>query len=167
MNSKKYTLLTDIQNIKNSSVKINYICLCKNEFSRPFKDIKKDKQCRKCRTYNFNSIPKTELIEENGEIWKPIQGGWISNFGNAKNIENKIIKITENGRYHFNNKFYSAARLVAQVFQIENYDKLSEHNYIVSHIDNNVTNNNISNLKIITRSELSKNIKERTFYFKN
>ena len=41
-----------------------------------------------------------------------------------------------------------------EAFEIENCDKLTDPNYVVSHIDNDTSNNNINNLKIVTKADI-------------
>ena len=76
-------------------------------------------------------------------------------FGNAKNSLEKVLTLCPTKfRYHINGDHQYASRLVAIAFQIENYEKLDNTNYVVSHIDENPSNNNINNLKIITKAEV-------------
>ena len=102
------------------------------------------------------SSKSIEIPFESIEIWKPIEGGWISNFGNAKNVLDKILTLCPTKfRYHIGGKHQYASRLVAKTFEIENYDKFENNqNYIVTHIDNDSKNNKVENLKVITKVEL-------------
>ena len=115
------------------------------------------KECRTCKEKKLKEKPiEVEYIDsDNGEIWKPIVGGWISNLGNAKNsLGKKLTLCMTKFRYHINGKNQYVSRLLADAFQIENYEKLNDINYVVSHIDNNASNNNVNNLKIITKCEV-------------
>lgn len=136
--------------------KLKYICVCGIEKEKLFKDVNIYK-CITCNAKKFREIPNDEeyIIEETGEIWKPIIGGWISSFGNAKNVLDKTLTLCpKKFRYYINKHHQYASRLVAEAFQIENYEKLVDSNYVVSHIDENPSNNNINNLKIVTKAYL-------------
>ena len=114
-------------------------------------------ECKTCKEKKLKEKPNDIdfVNEETGEIWKPIIGGWISNFGNAKNALNKKLTLCSTKfRYHINGKNQHASRLVAEAFEIENCDKLTDPNYVVSHIDNDTSNNNINNLKIVTKADI-------------
>ena len=47
------------------------------------------------------------------------------------------------------------SRLLAEAFQLENYEKLKTEKYIVVHIDGNALNNSLTNLKVTTYSEIN------------
>ena len=137
--------------------KLKYICYCKIEKEKLYKDFMRNKECRTCKEKKLKEKPdKEEYIDsDTGEIWKPIIGGWISSFGNAKNSLDKILTLCPTKfRYHINGDHQYASRLVAKAFEIENYEKLNYVNYVVSHIDENPSNNNINNLKIVTKAEI-------------
>lgn len=147
--------------------KLKYICVCKIEKERLYKDFMRNKECRTCKNKKLKEIPidpieeifkETDLreINEKKEIWKSVEGGWISNFGNAKNSLHKILTLCQTKfRYHIGGKNQYASRLVAKTFKIENYEKLENNqNFIVTHIDNDPKNNKVENLKIITKAEL-------------
>ena len=141
------------------SEKLKYICKCGIEKEKLYKDFMKNKQCRTCTDKKLKEIPiENEYTDENGEIWKAIKGGWISDKGNCKNTLNKTLVLCKSKyRYHIDGKNQYASRLVAQAFKIENYNKLDDADYIVTHIDNNQSNNYVNNLKIITKKEANKN----------
>jgi hypothetical protein len=83
------------------------------------------------------------------EIWKEIDGNYeVSNTGLVRNKKTKKV-LKQNGRtvllsYNGLDKRFSVSRLVAFAF-IEN-PKPNEYN-VVMHIDDNPSNNNVSNLK--------------------
>lgn len=141
------------------SEKLKFICKCGIEKERLFKDFMKNKQCRTCTDKKLKEIPdEEEYTDDNGELWKPIQGGWISDGGNCKNALNKILILCPSKyRYHIDGKNQYASRLVAKAFEIENFDKLNDTNYVVTHIDENPLNNSVNNLKIITKKDVSGN----------
>ena len=97
----------------------------------------RNKECRTCKEKKLKEKPEDEeyIDPDSGEIWKPIIGGWISSFGNAKNSLDKVLTLCPTKfRYHINGDHQYASRLVVKAFQIENYEKLTESNYVVSHI---------------------------------
>ena len=141
------------------SEKLKYICKCGIEKEKLFKDFMRNKQCRTCTNKKLKEIPnEEEYVDKNGELWKPIKGGWISDKGNCKNALNKNLTLCpDKYRYHIDGKNQYASRLVSEAFKIENYDKLDDSNYVVTHIDNIPLNNSVNNLKIITKVESNKN----------
>lgn len=93
------------------------------------------------------------------EIWKDIKGYEnlykISNFGNVKNKDNKIIKQFDNQGYLCVDlskknirKHYRVHRLVMCNFNDNNNHKLD-----INHIDGNKYNNRLDNLEWCTRKE--------------
>lgn len=139
------------------TIKLKYICACGIEKERLYKDFMRNKECRTCKEKKLKEKPiSNDENNENGEIWKPVVGGWVSNLGNAKNALGKILTLCNTKfRYRINGKNQYASRLIAEAFQIENYEKLNDTKYVVSHIDNNPSNNQIDNLKIVTKNEIS------------
>ena len=142
------------------TIKLKYICACGIEKERLYKDFARGKECRTCKDKKLKEKP-IDINEENitvdgEEIWKTVFGGWVSSFGNAKNSLGKILTLCPTKfRYRINGKHQYASRIIAEAFQIENYEKLIDPKYVVSHIDNDSSNNNINNLIIITKSEIS------------
>jgi hypothetical protein len=160
--------------------KLKYICECNIEKEKLYKDFMRNRTCRTCKDKSLKEKPNIEDYFDpiTNEHWKPVVGGWISNFGNAKNSLNKELTLCPSKfRYHINGKNQYASRLVAETFQIENYEKLLDQNYVVSHIDNDSSNNRIENLKIVaksficsingTKSRKSDNFKEKINWTKN
>jgi len=169
-----------ILKIEKKTIPIEYMCACGKEKKQLYKDFVR-RNCRWCRDKKLKEKP-VEEIEDNDdiygdkEIWKPVVGGWISNFGNAKNSLGKILTLCpQKFRYRINGKHQYASRLVAEAFQIENYDNINNSEYIVSHIDNIPSNNRINNLKIIKKSELihdskthqSENFQDKVWWLKD
>jgi len=152
-----------LTNFTKNDEKLKFICKCGVEKERTFKDHKdlltKKKECQTCRTKKLaNEKPSEENIvdPETGETWIPIVGGWVSNLGKAKNFDYVDLKPSiDQGRCRvfMAGKKQPIGRLVAEAFQIENYKQLSDKSYIVKHIDGNVCNNYIENLKITTKSK--------------
>jgi len=146
----------EIISIEKKSVPIEYKCKCGKIKKQLFKDFIR-RNCRWCRDLKLQQKPDSEIIDDSGEIWKPTEGGWISNLGNAKNIHGKILTLCPTKfRFRINKKHQYASRLIAVAFKINNYEKINDNSYVVTHIDNNSSNNNVNNLKIITRLEISK-----------
>ena len=142
---------------KKKTENLKYICVCGIEKERLYKDFMRGKECRTCKEKKLKEQPKEEdyIDIETGEHWKPIVGGLISNFGNAKNALGKVLTLCPSKfRYHIDGKNQYASRLVADAFIIENYEKLTDPIYVVSHIDNNSSNNKIDNLIIVTKSDI-------------
>jgi hypothetical protein len=140
------------------SEKLKYICECGIEKEILYGYFTKNKKCRDCTELELKEKPSEEEYtdEITGEHWKPIIGGWISNFGNAKNsLGKKATLCLTKFRYFINGKNQYASRLVAEAFQIENYEKLDDKNYVVSHIDKDPLNNKLENLIIVTKSEIN------------
>ena len=137
------------------SVKIDYICnYCGESKSKLYKDFIKNKECRTCTSKKLREKPDHEYKSDDGQIWKPIIGGWISNLGNCKNVFGRDMTLCpEKFRYTIGNNRNFANRLVAEAFQIENYEKMNDEKYIVMHIDGDESNNKLENLKITTKSE--------------
>lgn len=141
--------------IKNNKEPIEYICKCGEIKKKTFSDFKR----RGCRTCNSKKLTvkeeKEEYFENGEELWKPVQGGWISSFGRAKNNNGILLKLCETKyRYHLNGKNEYAHTLVARTFQIPDWEKLESKKFNILHIDGNQMNNNINNLKIVTKSEV-------------
>lgn len=150
-NDKGYKILDYI----NKSTKITYICVCGNERDQLYKDIinRNCIFCKEIETKEKKIKEEQDIIDDNGEIWRKIIGcGWISSFGRAKSINNKILTLCPTKfRYTFNGKAEYASRLVAINFKLENYEKLNTQNYIVHHKDGNKSNNHIDNLEVIPK----------------
>ena len=143
---------------KKKTENLKYMCSCGLEKERLYKDFMRGKECRTCKEKKLKEIPaeKDYIDIDSGEHWKPIVGGWISNLGNAKNsLGKKLTLCPLKFRYHINGKNQYASRIVAEAFKLENYDKLIDPNYNVSHIDKNSLNNNINNLIILTKKEIN------------
>jgi hypothetical protein len=87
---------------------------------------------------------------------------WINEIGEIKNKHNRILKTRNNGNGYLiidlyygngNKRTIPIHRLVAETYCIK---KNENHNQI-DHIDNNRSNNNISNLRFIDRSGNNRN----------
>jgi len=130
---------------------IDYICKCGETKSKTFGDFKR-RGCDSCNKKSF-SEKLEEFTDDSGQIWKPIEGGWISNLGNAKNSLKKDLTLCPTKfRYHIGGKNQYATRLLAEAFQIENYEKLNDKKYGVIKI-NQSEPIKLDNIKIVLLSE--------------
>jgi len=165
---KNCVLKTDVSLFTTKNEKITYICSCGNEKTQMIKDYLR-RNCRKCNEKKAKELDfKEEEKEENGEIWKRIQGGWISSFGRCKNTEEKDLTLCMSKfRYNIAGKQEYASRIVAKAFKIEGYEKLDgNQNFIVRFISfyepkdkseeeykKTLENFKVSNLRIGTKKE--------------
>ena len=111
-------------------------------------------------------IHENNLIKLNVEVWKDIDGYdnyAVSTFGKVKNTKTGIILKTRPHRQGYllvnlcedaTKKTFTVHRMVACAFINNPDDKLC-----VDHIDNDKTNNNISNLRFATSKENNQNRK--------
>ena len=142
---------------KKKTEKLKFICSCGMEKERLYKDFMRGKDCRTCKEKKLKEKPddKEYTDEKTGEIWKPIVGGWISSFGNAKNSLGKMLTLCPTKfRYHINGTNQYASSLVANAFEIEDHEHLIHAFYIITHLDKNQANNNVNNLKVTTKSNV-------------
>ena len=95
-------------------------------------------------------MPKADKLpeekEENGIVWKRYETIWISEEGKAFNMHGKEMTLDDKNRYYIDGKHYYASRILANVFKIENFDKLISQKFVVSFIDGNSNNLNYKNL---------------------
>lgn len=154
-----YTLIT--KDIPTKKTKVMYICQCGETKTKTISDFMKQQKCRTCTEKATKMVPDKPEYKDNetGEIWKPIVGGWISSFGNAKNVFDKpLILCNTKYRYYIGGENQCASRLVANAFKIQDYEKLKSAVYAVSHLDGNPRNNKIENLVVVSKSDIgSKN----------
>lgn len=145
----------------NSNTKVTYICKCGVEKTKAAKDFAR-KGCRTCNTSLFKKMADEKHTEEcdnndpeENEVWKPVVGGWVSSLGRAKNAIHRPLTLCPlKFRYHIGGKNQYASRLIAEAFQIENYDKITDPGYVVTHIDGDKANNRVENIRVITKAEL-------------
>jgi len=136
---------------------IEYICKCGETKLKRFTDFKR-RGCRTCNSKNLTIKQEDAEYadEENKEVWKPVNGGWISSLGRAKNNNGVLLKLCQTKyRYHINGKNQYASRLVAEAFQIQGYENLNNSKYAVTHKDKNLSNNKVENIEIIGKDIIS------------
>lgn len=151
---KDYKLLSEDPK---KSEKMKYECKCGNIFERLYRDIMR-RNCRACNSLKLNESPdeKYRPKDTDDESWKPITGGFISSLGKCVNAFGKAMTMDEKYRYYINSKHQYISRLMAEAFKIDGYENLSNRSYIVLHIDNDIKNNALDNLKIGTKTEIGK-----------
>ena len=152
--TRNYKLIinTDILNL---SYKVKYICCCGNEYFRVIKDVKKTVMCKICKIKKENNIENIQKIVD-GIKWIRIDGGWVSETGKAKNLYGVEMTI-QNNRVLINKSKQKLNNLIAKAFKLFNYEKLDvDKTYKIIHIDGDVLNNAITNLKITNEKLLKK-----------
>jgi hypothetical protein len=140
--------------------KVTYVCKCLNTFTKVYRDLKRDQACRKCTSLKYRAPSTNELItDEDGTRWAAVPGGFISEYGQAKNADGTLKVVTE-GRYTFNHKNYYVARLMALAFKIDGWEKLTNpdgttnQSYVVGHTTDQKTYA-LQDLKVMTKREMN------------
>jgi DNA-binding CsgD family transcriptional regulator len=108
--------------------------------------------------FKVPTITKEVTIDCNKEIWKEFKntGYLISNKGNVKGLQGRIIQLSKNGKGYLGFRLYKNGvakskvvhSLVAEIF-IDNPENKPQ----VHHIDEDKMNNSINNLKWVTGKE--------------
>lgn len=149
-----------ISNIEELKVLLNYMtykCLCNNEHTKTIKEFlrKPLKQCcsDRIKLEEFKNMPEEKLDE--GVRWRKYEDCWISEEGKGLNLWGKELTRDDKGRFFINKKHEYISRVMAKIFKIKNYEKLTDQTVVVSFVDGNNKNLNLSNLKVITKSELN------------
>jgi hypothetical protein len=158
-NNKGYKLLIDLDNITAKNQPLHYICCCGTEKHKAFKEIL-TRNCRQCKDSLLKDIPNDISIcpsDVHNELWKPVEGGFISSKGRACNSYGKLLTIDEKGRYFLAGKMHYSTILMAKVFNIDNVNKLngSTSNYIVRNTSDNLVAT-LDDIYVGTRSEIGK-----------
>ena len=125
-NSNNYVIKSDINTLTSKVQPITYICKCKEEKVKTYKDMLR-RECRTCKNNKHSEFPKDYSVcpsNNSDEKWAALEGGFISNLGNAINFEGKELTLDERGRYYLNGKLQYASILMAKAFKIPGYDKL-------------------------------------------
>lgn len=151
----KYGCIVHENTLINKKTKIDYTCKCGFVKSKLYTDFMRHKQCRTCLSKTIIETPaENDLIQTHNdgtiERYVPVAGGWISDKGNAKNYNGKQLTLCPTKfRYHMAGKHQYASNLVAKAFKIDDYDKLDDDSYCVTHLDGDKSNNKVENLKVI------------------
>lgn len=106
-------------------------------------------------TIDFNNYVEIDSNSPSGLVWKVSasfkvnvgqKAGWFDN-------SNKYWKVQILGKNYYTHRI---------IYEIYTCDKLLDNTYEIDHLDGNRSNNNINNLRKVTRSINSRNIKKRT-----
>lgn len=133
---KGHVLLSE--NLDNKKSKMFYRCACGLERSQTVSDYNKNRECRTCKKNKIQDIGVdiSEIAEEKdentGERWRRICGGWISNLGNARKVDKSPLKVSSNQRVQTGDGKRYIHILMAEVFQINGYERLSNKRYFVN-----------------------------------
>lgn len=169
MSTKIHTRINDactkhnlelISNIEELKVLLNYMtykCTCNNEHTKTIKEFlrKPLKQCcsDRIKLEEFKNMPEEKL--EEGVRWRKYEDCWISEEGKGLNLWGKELTKDDKGRFFINKKHEYISRVMAKTFKIKNYDQLIDKTVVVSFIDGNNKNLNLSNLKVISKREIN------------
>lgn len=169
MTSKIHTRINDtcskhnlelVSNIEELKVLLNYMtykCSCNNEHTKTIKEFlrKPLKQCcsDRIKLEEFKNMPEEKM--EEGIRWRKYEDCWISEEGKGLNLWGKELTKDDKGRFFINKKHDYISRIMAKIFKIKNYEKLIDQTVVVSFVDGNNKNLNLSNLKVISKSELN------------
>jgi len=130
-----FTKEFDLEKITAKNQPLEYVCNCNTVKHKAFKEIL-SRNCRQCQNEKLKQAPKKSIVItplNPEEIWRPIDGGFISSLGRCCNTFGKLLVFDERGRYYVGGNSQYASILLAKGFQIKNYDLLEgQHcHYIV------------------------------------
>ena len=146
----------------NALTPIEYICKCGTVRKQRIDNFL-NHECRSCLeliSQEETVIPDgCEGVEDTidgqtGERWKRVLGGWISSFGRAKSLLGNELVLSPRGTFSINKKLQYVTRLIARAFQIPGCENLGKKGYVVMHLDKNISNNRVENLKVIHRRDI-------------
>ena len=126
--AKNFKFVTELDSIRTNSQKITFICGCGEQKIQMFKDIKRDRECRTCKSKKFSEVPTDFSVcpkDNPDENWVAVEGGFISNLGNAVNPFGKVLSLDEKGRYYLNGKLQYVSILMAKAFKLEGHENLA------------------------------------------
>jgi len=157
--ANNYIIKSEIDNITSKAQPITYICNCNEEKVKTYKDMLK-RECRTCKNNKHSEIPTDYSVcpsDNSEEKWIAVEGGFVSNLGNAINFSGKELTLDEKGRYYLNGKLQYISILMAKAFKISNYDKLEGQvsNYIVRNKSTSLKPT-LNDICISTRNEIGK-----------
>ena len=158
-NSNKYIIKSAINTITSKSQPISYVCKCQEEKVKTYKDMLR-RECRTCKNNKHSETPTDYSVcpsNNSDEKWIALEGGFISNLGNAINFSGKELTLDEKGRYYINGKLQYVTILMAKAFKIPGYDKLDGQkcNYIVRN-KSELLKPTLNDIYIGTRNEIGK-----------
>lgn len=152
-----------ISEIVAKKIPVTYICLCGEQRKMRYKDFMRNKECRTCTSKLFNDDnyenekDDFEIDLDTSRTWMRIKGGWVSDYGECRNILRKPLELEKDKkRYYVGKKHQYITRLMAIAFKIQDYEKLDDADlYCVSHIDKNNNNNHLDNLHVLSKTEVN------------
>jgi hypothetical protein len=159
--AKNFTLSDELDEVKSTHDAFNYVCACGTAKRQTLKDLNRGKQCRGCKSLLFLSVPEDSSVLNDiqfleNEIWKAVQGGFVSNFGRAANVMGKLLVADEKDRYHMAGKHQYRKILVAKAFEIDNHETLHGQvsNGVVSVVSSDESLPLADRVKVTTRNEV-------------
>ena len=149
----------NLEKITAKNQPLEYVCNCETIKHKAFKEIL-SRNCRQCQNEKLRETPKESTITtplNPAEIWKPIDGGFISSLGRCCNAFGKLLTIDERGRYYVANESKYATRLLAKGFKIENYELLDskDDSYVVINKSKKLIPK-LEDIRVGTMSEVNK-----------
>jgi hypothetical protein len=153
---------TLVEALVNKTTAMHYKCACGIIRKQLYKDFIR-RNCKICQKKlneeKEGDFKESDIIEDSGEIWRRIPGGWISSFGRARSIHSsngKLLTLCPTKfRYSMNGRHEYASRLVAIAFEIPMYEQLNTQRMIVSHRDGNPRNNRVENLYVRSKENMN------------
>jgi hypothetical protein len=143
----------------NKTTPVEYVCRCGTVRKQRYVDFM-TRNCRKCKELKFSpeeTVPEEEVVDPNGEVWRRTPGGWISSHGRAKNVLGKLCTLCPlKFRYFLNKRHEYAGRLVAIAFKVDGYEKLDGQHHVVLHIDGDLANNRLENIRVGSKSAIDR-----------
>lgn len=181
----KYTLVSNLENIKKTTDKFEYKCLCGNTQNHSKQNLKCifDKYenwypecCIKANLtgdykWYFDPNIKDEYVDsQTKDIWKQYEGIWISNKGKCIGIEGDELTVNPTTTEVRTKKvMFRLPDIMAKLFKVQKYELLNEKNkYYARFGENNDLDYNIENLVILKVSEIkSKNRQHKNHTIKD
>jgi hypothetical protein len=164
----------DISSYSNKKKSLSHIRECGHLSNRCFQDIESDidkNTCQECKSMKLkmkaDTLPSFLPNDIEGEEWRALEGGFISNRGRAYSSIGTPLQLDERGRYKIGtNKAQYAKIIMAQVFDIKDIELTEggQHSqFVVSttlrgDLRSNMSNSgelNIEEIKVNSRSIIS------------
>jgi hypothetical protein len=138
----------------NKKTPVVYVCACGTERRQMYRDFVR-RACRSCSRLEHCESVVPEVDDEtdtSGEVWRRVLGGWVSSLGRARNVGGRMCTLCpDKFRYFLNGRHEYASRLVARAFKISDFELLDSQDYVVLHIDGDLSNNSVSNLVVVQK----------------